>query len=288
MNYTLPITEKINEFYQWSLSISDDRTKGWLMIDSPAPTIIYTVIYFIIVGLGPRYMKNRKPFKLTFILIQYNVFMTLLNLYIAIELLVASSLLRYSYVCQPLTFINNNDELRLLKAVWWYYFSKLLEFCDTIFFILRKKDKQLTFLHVYHHSTMFSLWWMAVKWVPSGSTFLPAMVNSFIHVLMYSYYALSALGLKIEKYLWWKKYLTIIQLIQFTTALFLGIHGIKSGCKFPIWMQYLLVIYMISFIGLFGNFYVKAYVQKGTNNNSNVSRKYEYTENSVCMSKKNH
>jgi elongation of very long chain fatty acids protein 4 len=55
------------------------------MIDSPAPTIIYTVIYFIIVGLGPRYMKNRKPFELTFILIQYNVFMTLLNLYIAIE-----------------------------------------------------------------------------------------------------------------------------------------------------------------------------------------------------------
>lgn len=101
-----------------------------------------------------------------------------------------------------------------MKAVWWYYFSKLLEFCDTIFFILRKKDKQLTFLHVYHHSTMFSLWWIGVKWVPSGSTFLPAMVNSFIHVLMYSYYALSALGPKIEKYLWWKKYLTILQLVS--------------------------------------------------------------------------
>lgn len=61
---------------------------------------------------------------------------------------------------------------------------------------------------------MFSLWWIGVKWVPSGSTFLPAMVNSFIHVLMYSYYALSALGPKIEKYLWWKKYLTILQLVS--------------------------------------------------------------------------
>lgn len=100
-----------------------------------------------------------------------------------------------------------------MKAVWWYYFSKLLEFCDTVFFILRKKDKQFTFLHVYHHSTMFSLCWIGIKWVPSGSTFLPAMVNSFIHVLMYSYYALSALGPKIEKYLWWKKYLTILQLV---------------------------------------------------------------------------
>ncbi|CAI6344962.1 unnamed protein product [Macrosiphum euphorbiae] len=287
MNFSSSVTDKINAFYQWSLSVSDDRTKGWLMVDSPTPTLIYTVIYFIIVGLGPRCMKSRKPLKLTPILIPYNILMTLLNLYIAIELLVASSRLRYSYVCQPLTFINNKDELRLLKAVWWYYFSKLLEFCDTIFFILRKKDKQLTFLHVYHHSTMFSLWWIGVKWVPSGSTFLPAMVNSFIHVLMYSYYALSAFGPKIEKYLWWKKYLTMLQLIQFTTALFLGIHGIKSGCKFPIWMQYLLVIYMISFIVLFGNFYANAYVQKDTTNKTDIYKNYKYTKNLACKSTKN-
>lgn len=102
---------------------------------------------------------------------------------------------------------------QIANAVWWYYFSKLLEFSDTFFFILRKKDKQLTFLHVYHHSTMFSLWWIGIKWVPSGSTFLPAMVNAFIHVLMYSYYGLSALGPKIAAYLWWKKYLTMLQLV---------------------------------------------------------------------------
>lgn len=92
--------------------------------------------------------------------------------------------------------------------------------------------------------------------------FLPAMVNSFIHVLMYSYYGLSALGPSVAKYLWWKKYLTILQLIQFTTALILGINGIRSGCDFPLWMQYALVIYMISFIVLFGNFYIKAYIAK--------------------------
>lgn len=64
--------------------------------------------------------------------------------------------------------------------------------------------------------------------------FLPAMVNSFIHVLMYSYYGLAALGPSVAKYLWWKKYLTILQLIQFTTALILGINGIRSiGMRFP-------------------------------------------------------
>lgn len=43
----------------------------------------------------------------------------------------------------------------------------------------------------------------------------------------------------------------------------LGINGIKNGCDFPMWMQYALVIYMISFIALFGNFYAKMYLSKG-------------------------
>jgi len=42
----------------------------------------------------------------------------------------------------------------------------------------------------------------------------------------------------------------------------MGINGIRSGCDFPLWMQYVLVIYMISFIVLFGNFYAKAYIEK--------------------------
>lgn len=88
------------------------------------------------------------------------------------------------------------------------------------------------------------------------------MVNSFIHVLMYSYYGLAAFGPEVAKYLWWKKYLTILQLIQFTSALILGINGIRSGCEFPLWMQYALIVYMISFIVLFGNFYAKAYINK--------------------------
>ena len=41
------------------------------------------------------------------------------------------------------------------------------------------------------------------------------IINTFIHVIMYSYYALAALGPEYHKYLWWKKYITQIQLIQF-------------------------------------------------------------------------
>ena len=58
--------------------------------------------------------------------------------------------------------------LQLASTCWWYYFSKFIDFFDTVFFILRKKTNQVTFLHVYHHVTMPTLWWIGVKWVPGG------------------------------------------------------------------------------------------------------------------------
>lgn len=40
-----------------------------------------------------------------------------------------------------------------------------------------------------------------------------AMVNSTVHVIMYFYYGLSAAGPRFQKFLWWKKYMTAIQLV---------------------------------------------------------------------------
>ena len=37
-----------------------------------------------------------------------------------------------------------------------------------MFFILRKKNSQLTFLHVYHHGTMIFNWWAGVKYLAGG------------------------------------------------------------------------------------------------------------------------
>ena len=41
------------------------------------------------------------------------------------------------------------------------------------------------------------------------------IINSFIHVLMYTYYGLSAFGPHVQKYLWWKRYLTQAQIVSF-------------------------------------------------------------------------
>ena len=69
-----------------------------------------------------------------------------------------------------------------------YYISKMLEFVDTLLMVLRKKDGQVTFLHLYHHSTMFPLWWIGVSYVAGGNSVIGATTNSVVHVIMYSYY----------------------------------------------------------------------------------------------------
>uniref|UniRef100_V5H490 Elongation of very long chain fatty acids protein n=1 Tax=Ixodes ricinus TaxID=34613 RepID=V5H490_IXORI len=41
-------------------------------------------------------------------------------------------------------------------------------------------------------------------------------MNSFVHVITYTYYFLAALGPAYKEYLWWKKYLTMLQIAQFS------------------------------------------------------------------------
>lgn len=39
----------------------------------------------------------------------------------------------------------------MAAVCWIFYMSKFIELFDTLFFILRKKFNQVTFLHVFHH-----------------------------------------------------------------------------------------------------------------------------------------
>ncbi|XP_038655240.1 elongation of very long chain fatty acids protein 4a isoform X6 [Scyliorhinus canicula] len=201
------------EFYRWSLIIADKRVENWTLMQSPLPTLAVSGLYLLFVWLGPKWMKNREPFQLRSLLIFYNFGMVILNFYIFKELFFAARAAGYSYICQAVNYTDDVNEVRIASALWWYYVSKGIEYLDTVFFILRKKLNQVSFLHVYHHFTMFTLWWIGIKWVAGGQSFFGAHMNAIIHVVMYLYYGLAACGPQFQKYLWWKRYLTILQLV---------------------------------------------------------------------------
>ncbi|ELU05135.1 hypothetical protein CAPTEDRAFT_214636 [Capitella teleta] len=256
------------EMYDWALSVSDERVADWPLMQSYTPTLLLSAAYLIIIWLGINFMQNREPLKLRWILMLYNASLVLLNFHIFYELLTASWRLGYSYSCQQVEYSRDPDEMRIASALWWYYISKLVEFLDTVFFILRKKNSQVSFLHVYHHVTMFPLWWVGVKWVAGGQSFFGAMMNSFIHVIMYTYYGLSGLGPSFQKYLWWKRYLTRVQLVQFVVGMAHAAQSIYVGCTFPLWMQWSLIVYGLSILSLFLNFYFHAYVKTSSQRQS--------------------
>ncbi|XP_062986434.1 very long chain fatty acid elongase 2 [Elgaria multicarinata webbii] len=248
---------EVNEFVDYMFGARDSRVRGWLMLDSYLPTFFLTVVYLLFIRLGTTFMKTRPALSLRGLLIVYNLGVTMLSFYMLIELILATWEGGYNLQCQNLTSAGEAD-IRVAKVLWWYYFSKVIEFADTAFFVLRKKNSQITFLHVYHHATMFNIWWCVMNWIPCGQSFFGPTLNSFIHVLMYSYYGLSVIP-SMRKYLWWKKYLTQAQLIQFLLTITHTLSAVVKPCGFPFGCLIFQSSYMATLVVLFVNFYVKTY-----------------------------
>ena len=60
------------------------------------------------------------------------------------------------------------DRLQVAKVLYIHFLTKILELADTVFMIVRCKDKQLSFLHVYHHVIILNTWWWVLKYIPGG------------------------------------------------------------------------------------------------------------------------
>lgn len=137
-----------------------------------------------------------------------------------------------------------------------YTALKVFDLCDTVFFILRKKWNQVTPLHVTHHSIMPFTSWLAYKFAPVPSSGTVLILNSFVHTVMYSYYELASRGFN----LWWKKYITVMQLVQFYVCLVHAVHTfLIPGCNFPRWIAGLQAAESAFFIVTFTRFYLTSY-----------------------------
>ena len=112
--------------------------------------------------------------------------------------------------------------------------------------------------------------YVMVRWLPGGHETFGGTLNSLIHVIMYSYYFLASLGPQMQKYLWWKKYLTGLQMIQFVivfTRSLIVITGIVE-CGFPRFFSLISASITVLFFAMFMQFYRDTYRQKNNVKNS--------------------
>lgn len=256
----------VYEEFQYNIDTADYRTKDWFLVwSNPIYVWVITLLYLIITFLGPRFMRNRQPYSLSGFLVVYNLALVALSVYMFVEMNLSAIDAGYSYTCEdyhePIPGVHNEKEMRVARVMWWYFFSKVIELLDTVLMVVRKKESQITFLHWFHHASMLNIWWWVMMWIPGGNSFFGASVNCLVHIVMYLYYGLSAIP-SLRGKLWWKKYITKFQLIQFCINLGHTTLALYLDCGFPPWGLNLLFGYMLIMITLFTNFYMRTYSQK--------------------------
>ncbi|KAM7348129.1 very long chain fatty acid elongase F-like [Cochliomyia hominivorax] len=250
----------------------DPRTNELPISNSYSLIILIITLYILLVlKIGPQFMDNRKPFNLKSVIQFYNIFQFFMNLYIFY------GLTRYHFYSANYNWKcmrydpTDVSPISMRKFVYLYFINKILDWLETIFFCLRKKFKQISFLHVYHHTIMV---WAAFIYINLfyGSQFtVVGHINSFVHVLMYAYYFLSTLDINLNMQSM-KKFMTSIQILQFfyfSVKMFVTISN-NSWCGLSNFYLTVLLIQNIFMTAMFTHFYWKTYVVKARHLNSNV------------------
>ena len=136
----------------------------WLFMSSPWPVLGFCILYtYIVWWAGPAFMRNRQPYDIKLLMIAYNLFQTLLSLWLFQRASFFWLTGRYNWLCQPVDFSNSKEGMLAADMTWWFFFSKLVDTIDSFFFVLRKKWTHLSNLHVFHHGIMPFTSWCGIR-----------------------------------------------------------------------------------------------------------------------------
>lgn len=155
------------------------------------------------------------------------------------------------------------------RNLWVFFFmvSKVFEFGDTIFVVLRKKP--LILLQHYHHlATMLYCWYGTLTTFSYNNTnvFFAGM-NLTVHSIMYSWYAATRTGWRSPK--WLMMFVTLLQLVQMifgVTIIYLSVRGDHESCgkweKEDIWGLRACFFMYFSYLILFSKLFYDNYCTK--------------------------
>jgi len=144
--------------------------------------------------------------------------------------------------------------------MWTFYLSKYYEFLDT--FIHLYRGARPAFLQVYHHIGVVVLQWLGFYFI-NPTCWMMIVFNSFVHTLMYSYYAVATYGWKFPV----KQLITSIQLFQFVIFQVIAFSyympwNNPTLSETQLYSLAYTQIYVFGLIYLFSVFFYKSYFSK--------------------------
>jgi fatty acid desaturase len=141
-----------------------------------------------------------------------------------------------------------------------FYISKVLDFADTIFMIVKGNWHQVSFLHVYHHTSVFLVYWLNAQTNYDADIYFTIVLNGSIHFIMYGYYLATSFNVTVPMFI--KKSITNAQLIQFCLMELQGfflLSGVMGTCGSPRNVTILYMVYISTMLILFMDFKRRAY-----------------------------
>lgn len=116
------------------------------MSSARAPVAILSAYLLFVLWLGPKWMAQRKAFQLRKILLVYNVILASYNGYVFVRLLLNPGHLIERILDTRYPPVDDTSEwtLAVIGDIYVYTLSKYVDLLDTVFFVLRKKNEQVT------------------------------------------------------------------------------------------------------------------------------------------------
>ncbi|KAJ7786307.1 ELO family [Mycena metata] len=254
---------------------------------STTPVVFGSLAFYLALIFGVQaVMKNREPQRLNTLFQAHNVFLSAGSLVLLVLLL--EEILPiiwhnglFSAMCDNESWTPRMEFYYMIN--YYFKYVELLrhslpcfqEKAPAYVFSYLPGDLltlSLAFLHVFHHSATALLCYSQLIGKTSISWTVISL-NLTVHVLMYYYYYATAGGAKI----WWKKYLTMMQIIQFVIDLFVvyfgtyghfaatyydGIIPHMGNCAGSETAALFGCGLLTSYLGLFINFYLQTYKKK--------------------------
>lgn len=171
---------------------------------------------------------------------------------------------------------------------WIFYLSKFYEVIDTM--IIIAKGKKSSSLQTYHHAGAMVSMWAGIRWM-APPIWIFCWYNSGIHTLMYTYYTLSTLNIRVPNAI--KRSLTTMQITQFLVggsgaAIHLFIKYRASGedgeyvrCLSHMGQELAVVIncvYLTPLTFLFVRFFIRSYLSPGKSGAKKVEKQRAVNE----------
>lgn len=109
-------------------------------------------------------MEKRTAYNLKWLLAVYNLVQVGVCCHLIFGLLYNEFNIIKFWKCQSVDYKSSHKATTLLTFAYQTFLLKLVELVETVFFVLRKKQNQVSKLHVYHHVSTAMLAWILVKY----------------------------------------------------------------------------------------------------------------------------